>query len=97
MRRRRRPRPDHRLRAIALRRPVPASHGPETVLALLGARARHAQCPSGAGARDQLALQRAAALNEQRLVDGLVADPHRLIIGEIDPEAVRDLLRAPRL
>jgi hypothetical protein len=30
------------------------------------------------------------------LVDRLVRDPHGLIIGEVDPEPVRDLLRAPR-
>ena len=41
-------------------------------------------------------LQRAAALDVQRLVDRLVRDPHRLIIGEVDPQPVRDLLRAPR-
>ena len=32
----------------------------------------------------------------QGLVDRLVRDPHRLIIGEAGPEPVRDLLRAPR-
>ena len=53
--------------------------------------------PSGAQACDQLAVERAAGLDVERLVDRLVADPHRLIIGELDREPVRDLLRAPRL
>jgi hypothetical protein len=43
-----------------------------------------AQRPAGAQARGQLAGQRAAALHEQRLVDRLVGDPHRWIIGEVD-------------
>ena len=59
-------------------------------------RAGHPQRPAGAQARDQLTLERAAALDVQRLVDRLVADAHGLIIGEVDPEPVRDLLRAPR-
>ena len=53
--------------------------------------------PSGAQARAQLTAQRAAALDVQGLVDRLVRDPHRLIIGEVDPQPARDLLRAPRL
>ena len=36
---------------------------------------------------DQLTLQRTAAFDVERLVDRLVADPHGLIIGEIDAEA----------
>ena len=55
------------------------------------------QRPSGAQARDQLALERAAALHVEGLVDRLVADPHGLIIGEVDPQPARDLLRAPAL
>ena len=30
--------------------------------------------------------QRATALHVERLIDRLVADPHRLIIGEVDPQ-----------
>ena len=56
---------------------------------------RLAQRPAGAQAGDQLTLERAAALDEQRLVDRLVADAHGLIIGEVDHQPVRDLLRAP--
>src|SRR5690242_676635 len=39
---------------------------------------------------------RAAALDVERLVDGLVADPHRLVAGEVEPQPPGDLLRAPR-
>src|SRR3954468_5752113 len=37
-----------------------------------------------------------AALHVQRLVDGLVTDPHGLIVREVDPQPPGDLLRAPR-
>ena len=60
------------------------------------ARPRHAQRPPGAQAGGQLAPQRAAALDVQRLVDGLVADAHRLVVGKVEPQAPGDLLRAPR-
>ena len=53
------------------------------------------QCPPGSQAGDKLPLQRTAALDVERLVDGLVRDPHGRIIGEIDLEPVRNLLRAP--
>jgi hypothetical protein len=62
---------------------------------LAGASTRHAQRPAGTQARDQLALERTATLDVERLVDRLVRDPHRLIIGEIDRQSVGDLLRAP--
>src|SRR5699024_11189846 len=45
---------------------------------------------------DQFALERTTALDEQRLVDRLVADAHGLIIGEVERQPVRDLLRTPR-
>ena len=57
---------------------------------------RHPQRPPGAQAGDQLALERASALDVERLVDRLVADPHGLIIGEVDLQPLRDLLGAPR-
>src|SRR3954453_5434446 len=60
------------------------------------ARPRHPQGPPGAQAGGQLAAQRPAALHGQRLVDSLVADPHGLILGEVEPQAAGDLLRAPR-
>ena len=64
---------------------------------LPGSGPRHPQRPPGAQACDQLPLERAAALDVEGLVDRLVADPHGLIIGELDPQAVGDLLGAPAL
>ena len=43
-----------------------------------------AQCAAGSQAGDELAFERTTALDEQRLVDRLVADAHGLIIGEVD-------------
>lgn len=51
---------------------------------LPGSRPRDPQRPAPAQAADQLPFERTAALHVERLVDGLVADLHRLIIGEID-------------
>src|SRR5512135_77235 len=56
---------------------------------------RFPQRPATAQARDQLTLERATSLDEQRLVDRLVADAHGLIIREVGLQAMRDLLRAP--
>ena len=69
----------------------------ELLAASAGASSRHPKRPTGSQASDQLALERAAALDEERLIDRLVGDAHGLIIGEVDPETVRDLFRAPRL
>src|SRR3954464_10054667 len=60
-----------------------------------GACPRHPQRPSGAQAGGQLAAQRAATLDVERLVDGLVADPHRLVAGRVEPRTPGDLLRPP--
>src|SRR5699024_12386461 len=54
------------------------------------------QRPPGAQTRDQLALERAAPLDEQGLVDRLVAETHGLIIREIELESLGVLLRIPR-
>ena len=70
--------------------------GDEAASAAPGAGAGLAQRPPGAQAGGQLPLQRAACLHVEGLVDRLVGDPHRLIIGEVDLEPVADLLRAPR-
>ena len=51
----------------------------------------------GPQARHQLTLQRAAALNEQGLVDRLVRDAHRVIVGGFDQQPLRDLFRALRV
>jgi hypothetical protein len=61
----------------------------------LRAGTRNPKCSAGAQEGDQLAFERSTTLDEQRLVDRLVADPHGLIIGEVDFEPVSDLLRAP--
>jgi hypothetical protein len=58
---------------------------------------RDPQGTAGAETGDQLALQRAASFDVEGLIDGLVADPHGLIIGELDRQTSRDLLRAPGL
>ena len=44
----------------------------------------------------QLAPQRAPALDVERLVDRLVADAHRLVPRKVEPQALGNLLRAPR-
>jgi hypothetical protein len=59
------------------------------------ARPRHPQHPPGAQAGRQLAAQRASTLNEQRLIDGFMADAHGLIVREVNQQAASDLLRAP--
>ena len=58
---------------------------------------RHSQGSAGPQAGDELAFECTPALDVERLVDRLVGDPHGLIIGEIDPQPVRDLLGTPRL
>src|SRR6266545_5072680 len=75
---------DHDLGADELLAPAP------------GACSWDAQRPPSPQARDQIAPQRAPALDVERLVDGLVRDPHGHLIGEVDPEPARDLLRTPR-
>lgn len=71
--------------------------GDEAVAALIDASTWHPQRPARTQTRDELAFERAAALHVQSLVDRLMADPHRCIVGEIEPQPIRDLLRAPRL
>jgi len=56
---------------------------------------RNPQRSPGPQTQDQLALQRPSALDVERLVNRFVADPHRVIIGELDPKPPRDLLRTP--
>ena len=65
----------------------------EALAASSGASARDAQRPAGPQAGDELSLQRAAALHVEGLVDRLMGDPHRLIIGKLDLQPVGDLLR----
>ena len=47
-------------------------------------RARYTQRSPSAQTGDELALECAAALNAQRLMDRFVRYPHRLILGEVD-------------
>src|SRR5207342_3420629 len=49
----------------------------------------------GAQAGRQLAAQHASTLNEQRLIDGFMADAHGLIVREVNQQAAGDLFRAP--
>src|SRR5262249_9527720 len=70
--------------------------GDELLAAALRACPGYPQRAPSAQTGDELALERAAALNEQRLIDRLVRDPHGLILGEVELQPVRDLLRAPR-
>ena len=60
-----------------------------------GPGSRDPQGPPGAQACHELSLESAAAVDIEGLVDRFVADAHGLVIGELDPEPVRDLLRAP--
>ena len=53
---------------------------------------QHASCSQAGG---QLAAQRSPALNEEGLIDGFVADAHRLVVREVDRQASSNLLRAP--
>ena len=69
----------------------------ELAASLAGPRPRDPQRSPGTKTRHQLPPQPTSTLHIKRLVDGLVRDPHGLIMGEIDPEPVRDLLRTPRL
>src|SRR6266487_4243448 len=80
---------------LGLGRPFPDHDlGSDELLAVSsGPGPGHPKRPPGAQACGQLAAQRAAALHVQRLVDGLVQDPHGLIIGEVGPEPVGDLLQ----
>ena len=67
----------------------------DEVLAALRASPRDPERPASPQARNELPLQRPAALDVERLIDRLVRDPHRVIIGEVDAQPVGDLLRAP--
>ena len=54
------------------------------------------QRPAGAETGNQLTFERTPTLDIQTLVNSLMADPHGLIIGEVDLETLRYLLRTPR-
>ena len=58
---------------------------------------RLTQSAAGPQAGDDLPAQPATALDVIGLVNGIVADPHLLIVGEVQPEEMRDLLGSPVL
>ncbi len=68
----------------------------EALAASTRAGTRHAQRASRSQAGRKLTAQRSTTLHVERLVDRLVRDPHRGIIGKVNREPVRDLLGAPR-
>jgi hypothetical protein len=61
---------------------------------LLRARGRR-NAPPSAQTRSQLATQSPATLHVKRLVDGSVANAHRLIIPKVQPQSMGNLLWAP--
>src|SRR3954464_14300166 len=70
--------------------------GDEGLAPPAGPRPRDAQSPAAPQAGGQVAAQGSAALNEQCLVDGFMADAHRLVLGIVEPQAPSDLFRTPR-
>src|SRR3954464_6908921 len=70
--------------------------GDEGLAPPAGPRPRDAQSPAAPQAGGQVAAQGSPALNEQRLVDGFMADAHRRVLGKVETQAASDLFRAPR-
>src|ERR1035441_9840615 len=58
---------------------------------------RAALGPARSQAAGELSAQLTAALDEEGLVDRLVAHVHRLVVGELDPETSGDLFGRPPL
>jgi hypothetical protein len=73
-------------------------HVGDAVLALAGRATRLAQRAAGAQVLGQLAIERAARLHVQRLVDRLRGHPHLRLVGELAAQPAGDLLGrvAPR-
>src|SRR5664279_63282 len=69
----------------------------EAFAALAHAGPRRSQRPSGAQACRQFPPQCASALDEERLIDGFVADPHFLVIREVYRQTAGNLLWTPGL
>jgi hypothetical protein len=61
-----------------------------------GPRSRYSQRPASAQAADQIPFERTACFDVERLIDGLVANPHSLIIGELQRQPTGDLFGTPR-
>jgi len=70
--------------------------GDEALTPCESTRPRDTERTTGAEASSQFTPQSASTLDEQRLVDRLMRDPHGRIIGEIELEPVGNLLGAPR-
>src|SRR3954453_18645709 len=70
--------------------------GHEAAVALRRAVSWGSQRSTGSQACGQFASQRSAALDIQRLIDRLAADPPRPIIGEVEPPSPGNLLWTPR-
>jgi hypothetical protein len=68
----------------------------EALAPCASARPRDAEDTPGTKASGEFTMQSSSALDEQRLVDRLMRDPHGWIIGEIELEPVGNLLGAPR-
>jgi hypothetical protein len=68
-------------------------HVRDAVLALPGFAAGLADCPAGSQTPGQVPFQGAAGLHIQRLVDGFGAHLHLRLIGKLDLQPARDLLR----
>ena len=71
--------------------------GDESGAELLRSRPRLAQCSSGAQARHQLSIQRSTSFDAEGLLDRFVGNAHRLVVREVDRQAVGDLCRAHAL
>lgn len=69
--------------------------GDERLASSTAPRSRHAQRPACPQALRQLTLQRSPTLDVERLIDRLMADPHRGVVRIVEPQSVGDLLRAP--
>src|SRR3954454_5068308 len=86
-------------RCVSHRRRALADHdlrGDEGLAPSAGAGPRDAQSPPAPQAGGQVTAQGSAALNEQRLVDGLMSDAHRRVLRKVEPQAASDLFGAPR-
>src|SRR5262245_29667487 len=75
---------DHDLGAHELL-PSPSCPGP-----------RYTKSSTGTQTSNQFTAQRAAALDVECLIDGLMRNPQRLILWIVDQQPIRDLLGAPR-
>jgi hypothetical protein len=67
----------------------------EMLASRLSACSRYHQRPSCSQAGHQFTLECPAPLDVQRLVDGLVRDPHSPIMRKIDLQSIGDLFRTP--